>query len=365
MLSRDHGGNLYQASKDYNIPMENWLDLSTGINPVSYPVANLSQSVLEQLPYSSSQFEAAVGTYSGVSDFVAGNGSQQFIQLLPKILPRLPVLLPDWGYQEHHFHWQRNQNPVRFYPAIDPATAVVTIENQLATEPACHLLIVNPNNPSGLVFKPEQLRHWAGMLAEKKTDGSAVLIVDEAFVDCDPELSLLNDSLPPNVIVLRSFGKFFGLAGLRLGFAFAQQHWLNPIRDAVGLWNINGPAMAVATRALFDESWQKVTRDQLRHKLPQWQCLFDPMLQKLEPHFQVQLPLFSSYGVSIKQGRWLQHQFARVGILLRVIENDRRSLVRFGRFDLTRKDDLERVQLAIQSCLQGMDSIDYPYDAAD
>ena len=92
MLSRDHGGNLYQASKDYNIPMENWLDLSTGINPVSYPVANLPQSVFEQLPYSSSQFEAAVGTYYGVSDFVAGNGSQQFIQLLPKILPRLPVM---------------------------------------------------------------------------------------------------------------------------------------------------------------------------------------------------------------------------------------------------------------------------------
>ena len=89
------------------------------------------------------------------------------------------------------------------------------------------------------------------------------------------------------------------------------------------------------------------------------------MLQKLEPHFQVHLPLFSSYGLSTKQGCWLQHQFARVGILLRVIENDRRSLVRFGRFDLTKKDDLERVQLAIQSCLQEMDSIDYPYDAAD
>src|SRR5690606_32701627 len=111
------------------------------------------------------------------------------------------------------------------------------------------LLVVNPNNPSGRLIERERLLDWHARLAER----GGWLLVDEAFMDCTPEHSLAVDSQKPGLIVLRSFGKFFGLAGLRLGFALAEPALLERLAEQLGPWAVSGPARAVATALLADE----------------------------------------------------------------------------------------------------------------
>lgn len=338
----EHGGNIEAVSAAFGIPLLHWLDLSTGINPYPYPVVNLEPDLFQKLPYESTQFRHAVSEYYGLNEFVAGNGSQQFIALLPRVLSPLPVLLPDLGYQEHERYWQFHGNELHNYPAFNADQAKQFIEAALEQNPAKHLLVINPNNPSGLLFSSQQLLDWAGRLQQ-----GAMLIVDEAFMDATPQSSLLHDRLPVNVVVLRSFGKFFGLAGVRLGFAFSSpgngvvqslQQWLGP-------WNINGAAQALAARALSDVKWQQQNTQRLQQLMESTQIGIKPLMQVLNASRQVHWPLFSSYLLEKKVVDFLYDAFCQQGILLRKIEyNGQHSLLRVGRYIL---DEEERFQRAV------------------
>ena len=91
-----------------------------------------------------------------------------------------------------------------------------------------------------------------------------LLVIDEAFMDVAPAgSSLAPDVASGNVIVLRSFGKFFGLAGLRLGFVLAAPPLGKKIAAALGPWAVSGPAIAVGTQALADTPWIERTRARL------------------------------------------------------------------------------------------------------
>lgn len=336
----EHGGNLAAASQSYGIPLEQWLDLSTGINPYAYPVDRFSANVFEQLPYQTDAFQNAVLAYYGNHEFLAGNGSQQFISLLPTLLPDLPALLPELGYQEHHRYWHINGNAIVHYPALNLEQAVSAIDIALEHNPAQHLIVINPNNPSGLMFSVEQLLLWAGRLSN-----GATLVVDEAFVDAQPQYSMLKQPLPDNVIVLRSFGKFFGLAGVRLGFAFSHpdhtvakklQQWLGP-------WNVNGVAQALAQKALADADWQKINRERLMRMEGEAGELFQPLIQSFNGECCNEHPLFSSYVLEKETVEKLYHRFCEQGVLLRKIDyNHQHSVLRVGRYSLDQHDRIKR-----------------------
>jgi len=316
-----HGGDLISASAQYGIPVEQWLDLSTGINPVPYPVPEISEHCFQQLPYQSVEFKAAVKSYYG-AEGVAANGTQQIIELLPSVLPsvsqELPILLPDCGYQEHRYSWQLQKRGLNYYPANDQKASEQRIEEQLNSGSAMHLLLINPNNPTGIRFSPEQIYCWAEQMQK-----GAYLIVDEAFIDLSPEQSVLSDydrfQQLGNILVLRSFGKFFGLAGIRLGFVFANQQLQQKLQTQLGPWAVNGPAQAVATAALNDDKWHAEARQKISQNAQATLELWQPLLNKLNAEVLSSDGLFLTAKLNAEKAKQVYQFLAEQGTLIRLV----------------------------------------------
>ena len=179
---------------------------------------------------------------------VAAPGTQALIQLLPRLVPisRVEILGPT--YEEHEACWMRHGHRVsvvRDLDRIDRADVVV---------------VVNPDNPTGRVVAVGRLRAVASALAKR----NGLLVVDEAFIDVLPEATSMTSDLPPATIVLRSFGKAYGLAGLRLGFAIADASFARRIRAELGPWAVSGPALRIGEAALRDPHWLAETTVRLQ-----------------------------------------------------------------------------------------------------
>ncbi|KAA0590966.1 threonine-phosphate decarboxylase [Azospirillum oryzae] len=244
-----HGGDLDGARAAFPGAPEPWVDLSTGINPWPYPLPPVRPDAWSRLPGRGEEAalrSAAAACYGAPSADVvaAASGSQALIQLLPRLRApgRVAVLGPT--YAEHARCWSLAGHDVRMAEGVEEADVLV---------------IVNPNNPDG--------RRWPAVrlleLAEAQAARGGWLVVDEAFADMRPEDSLAAHAGKPGLVILRSFGKFFGLAGLRLGIALAPAGLAAALREAIGPWAVSGPGLAIATAALGDRRWIEATRRRL------------------------------------------------------------------------------------------------------
>jgi len=264
----EHGGRLREAAAHYNIPLADWLDLSTGINPDPWPVPPIPASCWARLPETGDGLEEAATAYYGNPNLLPVAGSQAAIQLLPHMLPRAVVACISPIYSEHPQAWQRAGHRLRFLQnALLPRALA-------AATP--YVLLCNPNNPTG-DRHPHAIALDAAHQLKKR---GGWLIVDEAFMDPTPEESLtpLAGTIDaPNLIVLRSLGKFFGLAGARVGFVFANADIRNKINEAMGPWAISGPAREVARLALHDTAWQAAARLRLLAAEQRLQALLAPL----------------------------------------------------------------------------------------
>ena len=246
---RYHGGNINAARRLFPDAPEPWIDLSTGVNPIPYPVGPIALSTWTKLPEPTelAALEAAARTAYGVkpsAGIVAAPGTQALIQWLPRIFPAQRVGVLDFTYQEHETCWQ----------AAGADVTTVTALADLATFDVG--LVVNPNNPDGRTVAPSDLYNLANTLARR----GGRLIVDEAFMDVLGQQSSFVPYLPAaGAIVLRSFGKVYGLAGLRLGFAVASSEDCLRLRQAIGPWAVSGPAIEIGRRALMDRLWLTAT----------------------------------------------------------------------------------------------------------
>ncbi|MFI5014125.1 MAG: threonine-phosphate decarboxylase CobD [Hyphomicrobiales bacterium] len=244
-----HGGDLAAASLRFPDAPKPWLDLSTGINPVAYPVGELSADAWTRLPESAAicSLEAAAAAAYGLRDAtlaVAAPGAQALIQWLPRLVPARRVGILGFTYAEHEACWRA------------AGASVSTVDGIEALEEADVAIVVNPNNPDGRFVPREELAALARRLARK----GAVLVVDEAFMDAEPASRSLAPILPPTgAVVLRSFGKLYGLAGLRLGFAVASPPLAAAVRQALGPWAVSGAAIAIGRKALADTPWRERT----------------------------------------------------------------------------------------------------------
>lgn len=207
-------------------------------------------SVWLRLPEEQDGLERAARDYYGCASLLPVAGSQQAIQLLPSLRPpsAVGVLLP--GYSEHPHAWASRNHQVRRVAATDVEEALEELDV---------LVLCNPNNPDGRMFTRSQLLAWHEVLAAR----GGWLVVDEAFMDATPEWSLAQAVPRPGLIILRSLGKFFGLAGARVGFVLAETALIMQMREKLGPWTISGPSRWVASRALCDREWQLQTRLEL------------------------------------------------------------------------------------------------------
>lgn len=350
-----HGGDIQSASKRYGIPAKHWIDLSTGMNPQAYPVPELPPQVFEELPYWQPEFLAATEQYYGQKNFLAIPGSQAVIQILPELLNInneggcLEVLLPEVGYQEHAKQWDLAGNTLNLYPSTSADKMIFDIDRQLAKNREQHLVIIRPNNPTGVFIDMKQLCQWASIL-----EGEAKLIVDEAFIDLSNQKSLLNlDLVPGNIIILRSFGKFFGLAGLRLGFVFARPSLLDEMREKIGIWQVSGPAQFIATQALNDAFWQKQALQNIVANARLTEQLFAALEKSFPIKLFVNAQLFLSYSTNISWAIALNDALAKAGILTRVVKLEKgKALLRVGLVNGSNEDDVSRIKTIIkQLCL--------------
>jgi len=243
----EHGGNLSAAVAQYKIPLEHWLDLSTGINPCHYPIPEIPAHLWRNLPNDEDGLIAAAAQYYGCQALIPTSGSQAALQTLPKLRPLSKVAMLNPMYQEHAHAWQRCGHQVMRFSDLNDADLISNADV---------VLVCNPNNPTGKQFAPQDLLQLHASLAKR----GGWLIVDEAFMDATPEHSIAQHAHLEGLFVLRSLGKFFGLAGARVGFLLAAPAQLQQIKEELGPWTIAGASRYIAMQALQDFAWQKNTR---------------------------------------------------------------------------------------------------------
>ncbi len=246
-----HGGALEVARKLAPGAPEPWIDLSTGVNPHAYPLPDLELDAWSRLPESGAlaRLEAAAAQRYGApaTNVVAGPGSQALIQALARILPHGAVGAMGPTYSG-------------FASAFAALGGRVIEAKRLRDLGDLDVaIVVNPNNPDGRITPRADLLDLHQRLARR----GGVLIVDEAFADFDAGESLAPSLPASRAVVLRSFGKTYGLAGLRLGFALASPDLVPSLRDALGPWPVSGPAIAIGIRALADLDWLEAMRARL------------------------------------------------------------------------------------------------------
>ncbi|MDH5396255.1 MAG: threonine-phosphate decarboxylase CobD [Gammaproteobacteria bacterium] len=245
-----HGGNVLAMAKKYQRPAEQWLDLSTGLNPKGWSVPAVPEHIWQALPQEEDELQNAACEYYGCEYCLPVAGSQAAIKTLPELRNRSKVGIVSPTYAEHENAWVKAGHHVS-------QIKLNNIENELAALDV--LVVINPNNPTGDMIATATLLSWHQQLSKK----GGWLIVDEAFMDVTPQHSLLSKGILPGLIVLRSLGKFFGLAGLRCGFVITHEDLLQRLADKIGPWTVTGPTRYVAIRALKDKTWQSYTRDRL------------------------------------------------------------------------------------------------------
>ena len=237
--NRDHGGGLDVAIDQYGGERSEWIDLSTGINPVPYPVPTLSQESWAALPDTVAEHRLllAARTFWQVpdgADILAAPGASALIAALPGLVPSGAVHIPTPTYNEHAAAFAAQGWEVHEKPAQGLAARV----------------LVHPNNPTGRWYTEADL-------------DAPLTIIDESFADVAPDRSLVGCADQPGLLILKSFGKFWGLAGLRLGFAMGDPRLIAPLRERLGPWPVSGPAQTIGTAALADHDWARVTRTRL------------------------------------------------------------------------------------------------------
>jgi cobalamin biosynthesis protein CobC len=246
----DHGGGLARAEARFGAG-DDWLDLSTGINPWPYPVPEIAPVSWQRLPDEDAlaSLKSAARAFYGAGPnvpIVAAPGSQALIQLVPHLMPPGDVAVIGPSYAEHARCWRLAGHSVTETSELDRATAPIVV-------------VVNPNNPDGRSWAPQTLIK----AARRRVQQGGLVVVDEAFAEVTPQISLAASAGVPGLVVLRSFGKFFGLAGLRLGFALGPADLVDRIEDAFGPWAVSGPGLTIGAAALADTGWAMSTRARL------------------------------------------------------------------------------------------------------
>ena len=232
---------------------EPFIDLSTGINPHSYPVPPLSPDLFARLPEPAAldRLAAIAAKFYGAPSrdcVVPAPGTQILLTPIAALVPpgRAAVLGPTYA------EFSR--------AAALAGHDVAEVENISELRDADLAIVVNPNNPDGRVFNKRELLDLAD--ARRRRDG--LLVIDEAFMDVGPlGASLCGEVGRRDIVVLRSFGKFFGLAGLRLGFGLAAPEIASRLAASLGPWAVASPAIAIGQTALLDAGWAKVMRERL------------------------------------------------------------------------------------------------------
>lgn len=306
-----HGGNLREAARRYGIALGDWLDLSTGINPRAYPVPPVPMDAWRRLPEDADGLAELAAHHYGAPAALPVAGSQAAIRALPGLLKRGVAAVAPLTYSEYRPAFERAGHRI---VTLDVASADLKDDID-------HVIVANPNNPTTERISRDVLLQWHEQLAKR----GGTLIVDEAFADAygDAGMSMASESGRNGLVVLRSVGKFYGLAGIRAGFVLAAAPLRDALSETLGAWTVGGPARHAVQAAFNDHSWQAETRATLVRDSARLATLirnqgFDPRAT----------PLFVWFETG--KASALQHGLATRGIWTRLFEHGELPSLRIG-----------------------------------
>ncbi len=327
-----HGGALANAAQKYGGAKESWLDLSTGINPVCAPLPKFELDVWQALPDTdlvNECLKAARHFYGFPPDasLVAAPGVQALIQLLPQLRPGIKATIfgPTYGEYLHVFQ------------TLGPGCRITNSNEKLQDQAVA--ILVNPNNPDGRIVKPEALLSHTRSMAAK----GGLLIVDEAFCDLTPEFSMARHAGMRGLLVLKSFGKFFGLAGVRLGFAAGHTEDIAILAQHLGPWAVSGPSLVIGAHCYAD----KVLKEKTGREILRKSNLQISLLSKAGLKPVADTGLF--HLVEHPKAHMIYECLARQQILARKFA-DQPNWIRLGL--CKNKSERARLKLALEACMR-------------
>lgn len=252
-----HGGRLIEAARRWGIPMDHWLDLSTGINRLGWKVPPLPDHLWRLLPEDDDGLDVVLrgwGGAPGSAGCLPVPGSQAAIQALPLLRSPCRVGVPAPGFEEHARCWA-----LAVHQVVPVSLAQVEAGDDWLRDLDV-MVWINPNNPTGMTVSRERLLDWHAELVGR----NGWLVVDEAFATSYRGLSMVPMSSAPGLVVLQSLGKFFGLAGVRAGAVFGEPAITDALAARLGPWSLSAPARYIMARALKDTLWQERTAQRLQ-----------------------------------------------------------------------------------------------------
>ena len=311
-INQDHGGGVDAAAAQFGGVRSDWIDLSTGINPVAYPLGNISQGAWAVLPDHSAQSELIRAArifwrVPGDAAVLATPGASAPIAMIPRLTKAGSVHITSPTYNEH-----------------GTAFMATGWDTAMQAQDADAQVIVHPNNPDGHLFTAADLH-------------APIRIIDESFCDVMPDATLIDQAAVAGTLVLKSFGKFWGLAGLRLGFVIGDPELIAGLAQMLGPWPVAGPALEIGTRALGDQNWATRTRQRLTDDTAR----LDMVMQRAGAQGLGGTTLFRLYEVP-DATEW-QTRLARHHIWSRVFPYNPRWL----RLGLPAPDQWDRVEAAL------------------
>jgi cobalamin biosynthetic protein CobC len=322
-----HGGGLMKAAAAYPDAPRPWLDLSTGINPEPWRGPRAPEAELNRLPdpgaLAALERAAASAFGSAPERTAAAAGAEAAIRLLPLLLGVRSVEIVGPTYGAHAEAWR----------AAGVATRLIA-SDQAAMSQAGVLVIVNPNNPDGRLTRRADLI----AVARERSAAGRWLVVDESFIECAPGDSV-SDLVEPGLIVLRSFGKFYGLAGVRLGFMLAAPDLIAHLRALLGDWPVGADALIMGRGAYADADWRRRTEAALAERVDR----LDDVLARAGFHIVGGTSLFRMTRTR-NAALWFQH-LCRAGVLTRPFDHTPDGL----RFGVPSERDLPRLMHALEA----------------
>ncbi|WP_019960822.1 threonine-phosphate decarboxylase CobD [Woodsholea maritima] len=321
-----HGGLLDAMKRDFAHAPQPWLDLSTGINPWPYALGPLHPDSLTHLPTETAKAQClgamAQAWQAKATSITLIPGSELIIRLLPNLIAPRRVALTRPMYSDHERIWRRAG--VEIVIADDPLDAVDDVDL---------VVICNPNNPDGRAWSREDLRAARVRLAKR----GGFLLLDEAYGDLDEGRSLCPEAGAQGLLILRSTGKFYGLAGLRLGAFLAPPAIQAALEAYLGFWSVSGPALEAGARLYQDLDWQA----QMRRRLAETCSMMDAALESVGIKAVTGSDLFRYLTLDKAHAVW-QH-LAEAGIYTRRFNGDDHHL----RLGLCAGADLDRLVQAL------------------
>ena len=250
--------------------------------------------------------QQAAHQYYGEAPIGIGAGTQHLLEILPPLLREHgagpTVMVPAIGYQEHAFCWQKWGYNIQHYQHSD---TLLQQDWDIA-------VLINPNNPTASFLPTQQQQPLFNRLSDPQRP--RWLIVDEAFMDSTPQHSWLGQPRPDTCILLRSVGKFFGLAGARVGFAFGPKNLRAPLRVLTGPWPIATPAAELVRLALLDQHWQQQAHQSLANRNRIFQNSIIPLLQPILGHPYQHTTLFYTWHTTPGHSHHAFEQLHQLGI---------------------------------------------------